>query len=199
MRNTNLQAMIEAAILAALALVIDILPLSIKLPTGGSISFAMIPIFIIAYRWGFKASFLSGLVWGLLQIVAGDASIFTPVQVFIEYFIAFAFIGFAGLFHAPIQQAIANKQKAKTITYIIIATFIGSLARYFWHFIAGFIFFGQYAPKGQSAVLYSFIFNGVTMIGSFVLCAVLLVVLFITAPRLFTGVNKHYINTKNIA
>ncbi|ENQ3107152.1 thiamine transporter [Bacillus sp. 491mf] len=185
MRNTNLQAMIEAAILAAFALVIDILPLSIKLPTGGSISFAMIPIFIVAYRWGFKASFLSGLVWGLLQIVAGDASIFTPVQAFIEYFIAFAFIGFSGLFHAPIQQAIANKQKAKAIMYVIIAAFIGSLARYFWHFIAGFIFFGQYAPKGQSAVLYSFIFNGITMIGSFAMCAVLLVVLFTTAPRLF--------------
>ncbi|MFI8708262.1 energy-coupled thiamine transporter ThiT [Bacillus sp. NPDC077411] len=186
MRNTNLQAMIEAAILAAFALVIDILPLSIKLPTGGSISFAMIPIFIIAYRWGFKASFLSGLVWGLLQIVAGDASIFTPVQAFIEYFVAFAFIGFAGLFHAPIQQAIVNKQKAKAIMYVIIAAFIGSLARYFWHFIAGFIFFGQYAPKGQSAVLYSFIFNGITMIGSFALCAALLVALFTTAPRLFT-------------
>ena len=62
MRNTNLQAMIESAILAAFAMVIDILPLSIKLPTGGSISFAMIPIFIIAYRWGFKSAFLGGLV-----------------------------------------------------------------------------------------------------------------------------------------
>ncbi|SFJ32687.1 MULTISPECIES: energy-coupled thiamine transporter ThiT [unclassified Bacillus (in: firmicutes)] len=199
MRNTNLQAMIEAAILAAFALVIDILPLSIKLPTGGSISFAMIPIFIIAYRWGFKASFLSGLVWGLLQIVAGDASIFTPVQAFIEYFVAFAFIGFAGLFHAPIQQAIVNKQKAKAIMYVIIAAFIGSLARYFWHFIAGFIFFGQYAPKGQSAVLYSFIFNGITMIGSFALCAALLVALFTTAPRLFTSVTMNRTNRKKIA
>ncbi|WP_242217987.1 energy-coupled thiamine transporter ThiT [Bacillus cereus group sp. BfR-BA-01380] len=199
MRNTNLQAMIEAAILAAFALVIDILPLSIKLPAGGSISFAMIPIFIIAYRWGFKASFLSGLVWGLLQIVVGDATILTPVQAFIEYFIAFAFIGFAGFFHAPIQQAIANKQKAKAIMYIIIAAFIGSLARYFWHFIAGFIFFGQYAPKGQSAVLYSFIYNEITMIGCFTLCAVLLVVLFTTAPRLFTSANINHTNRKKIA
>lgn len=59
MRNTNLQAMIESAILATFALVIDILPLSIKISaTGGSISFAMIPIFIIAYRWGFKMAFL---------------------------------------------------------------------------------------------------------------------------------------------
>ena len=104
MRNTNLQAMIESAILAAFAMVIDILPLSIKLPTGGSISFAMIPIFIIAYRWGFKSAFLGGLVWGLLQIVVGDAYILTPVQAFIEYFIAFAFIGFAGLFYRPIQK-----------------------------------------------------------------------------------------------
>ncbi|MGG0239469.1 energy-coupled thiamine transporter ThiT [Bacillus rhizoplanae] len=199
MRNTNLQAMIEAAILAAFALVIDILPLSIKLPTSGAISFAMIPIFIIAYRWGFKTSFLSGLIWGLLQIVVGDAYILTPIQAFIEYFIAFAFIGFAGLFHTPIQQALANRQRTKAITYIIIATFIGSLARYFWHFIAGVIFFGEYAPKGQSAVLYSFIVNGSAMIGSFALCAILLVILFTTAPRLFTSVNMNYTNKKKIA
>ena len=47
MRNTNLQAMIESAILAAFAMIIDILPLSLKLPTGGSISFAMIPILLL--------------------------------------------------------------------------------------------------------------------------------------------------------
>lgn len=161
MRNTNLQAMIESAILAAFALIIDILPLSIKLPTGGSISFAMIPIFIIAYRWGFKMAFLGGLIWGLLQIVVGDAYILTPVQAFIEYFIAFAFIGFAGLFYRPIQKALASNNSnaehssfgsrkdkptskqnngKKALVYIILATFIGSFARYFCHFIAGIIF-----------------------------------------------------------
>ncbi|MEH7220441.1 energy-coupled thiamine transporter ThiT [Bacillus toyonensis] len=216
MRNTNLQAIIESAILAAFAMVIDILPLSIKLPTGGSISFAMIPIFIIAYRWGFKSAFLGGLVWGLLQIVVGDAYILTPVQAFIEYFIAFAFIGFAGLFYRPIQNALlasnANgneqsnlsshkdkpsskqNQGKKVIGFIIVATFIGSLARYFCHFIAGIIFWGQYAPKGQSAVLYSLIVNGSTMLGSFILCTVLLIFLFITSPRLFKSINAYQIN-----
>lgn len=182
MRNTNLQAMIESAILAAFAMIIDILPLSLKLPTGGSISFAMIPIFIIAYRWGFKSAFLGGLVWGLLQIVVGDAYILTPVQAFIEYFIAFAFIGFAGLFYRPIQKALLTSNEnseehsslgsrnekpsakqnhgKKILVYIILATFVGSFARYFCHFIAGIIFWGQYAPKGQSAVLYSLIVNG---------------------------------------
>lgn len=214
MRNTNLQAMIESAILAAFALVIDILPLSIKLPTGGSISFAMIPIFIIAYRWGFKAAFLGGLVWGLLQIVVGDAFILTPVQAFIEYFIAFAFIGFAGLFYRPIQKALLssnensseqsslssqpsskqNKGK-KVLVYIILATFVGSFARYFCHFIAGIIFWGQYAPKGQSAVLYSLIVNGSTMLGSFILCTVLLIFLFITSPRLFKSIGAYQLSS----
>ncbi|MGE7861653.1 energy-coupled thiamine transporter ThiT [Bacillus mobilis] len=195
MRNTNLQAMIESAILAAFALVIDIFPLlSIKLSTGGSISFAMIPIFIIAYRWGFKMAFLGGLIWGLLQIVVGDAIIVTPIQVLIEYFVAFAFIGFAGLFYKQIQQTLINGERKKTISYIILATFIGSLARYFCHFIAGIIFWGQYAPKGQSAVLYSLIFNGSTMIGSYILCTVLLIFLFLTSPRLFKSINAYQLN-----
>ncbi|HDR6311066.1 TPA: energy-coupled thiamine transporter ThiT [Bacillus cereus] len=214
MRNTNLQAMIESAILAAFAMIIDILPLSLKLPTGGSISFAMIPIFIIAYRWGFKSAFLGGLVWGLLQIVVGDAYILTPIQAFIEYFIAFAFIGFAGLFYRLIQKALltsnenseeqsslgSRKDKQnegkKVIGYIILATFIGSFARYFCHFIAGIIFWGQYAPKGQSAVLYSLIVNGSTMIGSYILCTVLLIFLFITSPRLFKSINAYQLNSK---
>ncbi|MBO1625114.1 energy-coupled thiamine transporter ThiT [Bacillus cereus] len=197
MRNTNLQAMIESAILAAFALIIDILPISIKLPTGGSISFAMIPIFIIAYRWGFKTAFFGGLIWGLLQIVFGDAYILTPVQAFIEYFVAFAFIGFAGLFYQPIQQSMANNQGKKAMVYIVIATLIGSLARYFCHFIAGVIFFGKYAPPGQSAVLYSLIVNGSTMLGSFALCTALLMLLFTTAPRLFKSIGAHNLNSKN--
>ncbi|MBO1582369.1 energy-coupled thiamine transporter ThiT [Bacillus sp. XF8] len=211
MRNTNLQAMIESAILAAFALIIDILPLSIKLPTGGSISFAMIPIFIIAYRWGFKTAFLGGLIWGLLQIVVGDAYILTPVQAFIEYFIAFAFVGFAGLFYRPIQKALATSslgsrkdklsskgnQGKKVFVYIILATFVGSFARYFCHFIAGIIFWGQYAPKGQSAVLYSLIVNGSTMLASFALCTVLLLLLFTTSPRLFKSVGAYNMNSKN--
>ncbi|HDR7639321.1 energy-coupled thiamine transporter ThiT [Bacillus wiedmannii] len=196
MRNTNLQAMIESAILAAFALVIDILPLSIKISaTGGSISFAMIPIFIIAYRWGFKMAFLGGLIWGLLQIVVGDAIIVTPIQVLIEYFVAFAFIGFAGLFYRPIQKALLNNEGKKVIGYIIVATFVGSFARYFCHFIAGIIFWGQYAPKGQSAVLYSLIVNGSTMIGSYILCTVLLIFLFITSPRLFKSINAYRLNS----
>ena len=95
----------------------------------------------------------------------------------------------------------ASKQNEgkKVLAYIILATFIGSFARYFCHFIAGIIFWGQYAPKGQSAVLYSLIVNGSTMLGSFILCTVLLIFLFLTSPRLFKSINAYQINANKRA
>ncbi|MGE6259646.1 energy-coupled thiamine transporter ThiT [Heyndrickxia sporothermodurans] len=185
MKTFRLVVLIEIAICAAFALVLDLLP-SIKLSPAISISFAMVPIFVVAFRWGVKASFVSGLLWGILQIVTGDAagSILTPVQGFIEYFIAFAFIGVAGFFRPLIQSSIHEGNRGKIVFWVVIATFFGSLGRYFWHFIAGFIFWGKYAPKGQSAVLYSFIANGTTMIFTFILCAIILGIIISTSPKL---------------
>src|SRR5690625_4826016 len=121
-------------------MLLDFLP-SIKFGPSISISFAMVPIFVIAFRWGFIASTISGFLWGILQIATGDAWILTPMQAFIEYFIAFACIGFAGLFARSIQSNLKDKEKGKALIWIVIAVYIGSLTRYFWHFVAGVIFF----------------------------------------------------------
>ncbi|MGE8203474.1 energy-coupled thiamine transporter ThiT [Heyndrickxia sp. NPDC080065] len=185
MKNFRLVVLIEIALCAAFAMLLDFIP-SIKLSPAISISFKMVPIFIVAFRWGVKAGFVSGLLWGLLKVVTGDAAggILTPLQGFIEYFIAFAFIGIAGFFQPLIQSSIQEGSRRKAVFWAAIGVFFGSLARYFWHFLAGFIFWGKYAPKGQSAVLYSFIANGTSMIGSFILCAIILGILISMAPIL---------------
>ena len=46
------------------------------------------------------------------------------------------------------------------------------------------IFWGSYAPEGMSPFLYSFIANGGTMLGAFILCAIVVVFLISAAPRL---------------
>ncbi|MCA1056105.1 energy-coupled thiamine transporter ThiT [Rossellomorea aquimaris] len=183
MKSLSLVVMIEAALMAAFALILDLLP-SIDFSPSISISFSMVPIFILAFRRGFKASLLAGFVWGVLQVALGNAWIVTPVQMIIEYFIAFAFIGFAGLLVNRIQQSLRSGNKSKLYAWIITATVVGSAARYFWHFIAGFIFFREYAPEGMSPVLFSLFANGVTMLGSALLCTIVLVLLIATAPRL---------------
>lgn len=190
MKKLSLVAMMEIAIFAAFAFVLDLLP-SIKLSPSISISFAMVPIFIIAFRWGVKASFISGLLWGLLQVVLGDAWIATPVQAFIEYFVAFACVGFAGLFAPIIQKHFQHQQKAKGIAWVVVATFVGSFARYFWHFIAGFIFFKEYAPEGMSPVLFSLVANGTTMLGAFFFCSIVLGLLLSVSSKLIIQKNKN--------
>ncbi|MFT4414571.1 energy-coupled thiamine transporter ThiT [Fredinandcohnia humi] len=183
MRNTRLQAMIEASIFAAFALVLDIFVPAIKIATI-SISFAMVPVFIIALRWGYKTGLLSGLIWGLLQLVL-DPEIIHPLQAIIEFVIAFPFIGFAGIFKDSVQSHLKNDKKGIAIVIIVCAIFVGSLARYFWHFLAGFIYWDIYAPEGMNAVWYSFTFNGIAMLGSFISCAVVLLLLILASPRFF--------------
>jgi len=183
MRNTRLQAMIEAAIFAALALVLDLLP-SIKLSPAISISFAMVPVFIIALRWGLKIGMLSGLLWGLLQIVF-DPWIVHPVQAIMEYILAFSFIGLGGIFKSIVQESLTNDQKSKAIFAITFAIFIGSLARYFWHFLAGFLFIEYFAPEIENPAWYSFSLNGITMLATFALCSIILSILTIAPPRFF--------------
>ncbi|RDW19828.1 energy-coupled thiamine transporter ThiT [Oceanobacillus chungangensis] len=181
--NRNLIMMIEASFLAVFALILDLLP-SIRLTPAVSISIAMVPIFIMALRWGVKGGIMSGFLWGLLQVVTGDVYILTIWQFLIEYFIAFAFVGFAGLFYKSIQNALQHQKRKKAVAGIVLAVFVGSIARYFWHFIAGVIFWGSYAPEGMSPYLYSFIVNGGTMLGAAILCAIVLVILINAAPRL---------------
>ncbi|WP_437828039.1 energy-coupled thiamine transporter ThiT [Niallia taxi] len=195
MKKMGLVVLIEIAIFAAIALVLDLLP-SIHLGASGSISIAMVPIFIIAFRWGFKASATAGFLWGLLQIVTGDLQALAFWQVILEYFLAFACIGFAGLFMPTIQSKLKNGEKGAASLVMAVAILTGSAIRYFWHFLAGVTIWAQYAPEGQSALAYSLFYNGVPFIGASVLCSIVTVILLSAAPRLVldrpTGRTGHY-------
>src|SRR5690625_5737528 len=91
MKSNRLLFFIEIAILTALALILDIIPfLKFKIwPAGGSISFAMIPVFIVAFRCGLKGGLLSGFLWGILQIATGNACIVNFWRELIVYGLAF--------------------------------------------------------------------------------------------------------------
>ncbi|WP_409252884.1 energy-coupled thiamine transporter ThiT [Bacillus sp. SCS-153A] len=183
MSKMKLIPMVEASVFAALAVILDLLP-SIKLSPAISISFAMVPIFIVAFRWGLRVGLVSGFLWGLLQVVLGDVWFLTPLQFVIEYFIAFAFVGFAGLLYRPIQKSLKNGDRKRMLLWVITGIIVGSIARYFWHFVAGFIFWGEDAPEGQSAVMYSLIANGTTVVGAIIFCSIVLALLAGSLPRL---------------
>lgn len=152
------------------------------MPNGGSISFAMIPIFIVAFRWGLKGGLLAGFIWGVLQLAFG-AYILNLYQAFIEYGFAFTVLGVAGIFAKPIQKSLKEGKVVKRLVYITLGVFIGSGLRFLAHFYAGIVFWGDTAPEGQPVWLFSLIYNGSYMLPSFILSAIVVFFLFIKQPK----------------
>jgi thiamine transporter len=178
--------MTEIAIFAALALLLDLVSgfvFSRIWPQGGSVSIAMVPIFLMAYRWGIKGGMLTGFLLGLLQIVSGTAWIATPIQGLIDYFLAFTVVGFTGLFMNKFVNHFKKGNRLKANLYGVVGMFVGSLLRFICHFITGIVFFESYAPKGQPVALYSLVYNGTYMLASFILSAVVVMLLYSAASK----------------
>lgn len=186
MRNRKLLLMLEIAIFGALGYVLDFIAFS--MPQGGSVSLVMIPIVLMAFRRGLGAGLLTGLAVGLLQLVTGRVYIvplsfgFAFTQVTLDYLVAFASVGFAGLMRSFYLKNLRNGTKGQVVAAIVAGAFIGAFLRYLVHVIVGILFFKEFATG--NVYLYSFGYNATYMFPAFLLTAFICSVLFIAAPRL---------------
>lgn len=142
MKNTTqIRFITEVAVFSAIALVLDFIAgwySNFIWPLGGSISIAMVPIFIMSFRWGLKGGLLTGLVVGSLQILwANPAEAPHPLQIILDYPLAYTLVGFSGLY----AKKIANSENAAKLYYITIAIIVGGVLRYIPHVISGYVFF----------------------------------------------------------
>jgi len=184
--RSNTLFIAEVAVFTALAYLLDFVAGIVSLriwPQGGSISIAMVPIFLIAYRWGIKGGLLTGFLLGFLQFILGFSQVYTIVQGIIDYFIAFTVVGSAGIFAPAIKKSINEQNNVKWMAYVISGAFLGSALRYFCHVISGIAFFGEYAPKGQPVAIYSLLYNGTYMLPNFIISATITIVLISALPK----------------
>ncbi|MGX7109024.1 energy-coupled thiamine transporter ThiT [Facklamia miroungae] len=181
-KNKNVLLLVEAAIFAAVAVVLSLLPTNFG--SSLTISLGMVPLTILSLKRGVKWGIFCGFLWGLLHFPLGNVYFLGVSQVFIEYVIAFAFAGFAGLMSERFYHS-TNK-----VWPLISAVFIGTFARFFWHFIAGYIYWGSYAPEGWSPLYFSFVMNGASALMTAIVSAIILFLIYQTAPRLFQRKNS---------
>lgn len=114
--------------------------------TGGTITlFSMLAIMLPAYWFGPAAGIMTGLAYGILQVVI-DPYLVTPMQVMVDYIFAFAGMGICGFF--------SDKKFGLAKGYIA-----GVLARYVFAVISGAVFFGEYAWEGWDPLPYSLAYN----------------------------------------
>lgn len=182
MRNSNVRFLVEVAIFSALAYLLDFLAFKIW-AQGGSVSLSMIPVFLIAFRWGMKGGLLSGLLYGALQLLT-TTYIYSIPQAIMDYIVAFVVLGLAGLVSGRIKEALKYDDKGKVSMYIVIGAFIGSFLRFIAHFIGGIVFFGDYAPEGTPVAVYSLLYNGSYMLPAFILCSIVLILMVSSSKRL---------------
>lgn len=161
MNRSRLLALVETAVMVALAVLLASIKVY-KLPQGGSITAgSMVPILLVALRHGPGWGTLAGVATGLINYIM-DPFFAHPVQFILDYPVAFGALGLAGF--------AANRGNTA-------AAWIGSLAlggRFLAHVVSGAVFFAEYAPKGQSPWVYSAVYNGSYMLPELVISGVLL-------------------------
>lgn len=152
--------LVTSALLLGLAVVLQQFSI-FHMPQGGSVTAgSMLPLILIACRFGVGVGALAGFVCGMISIVQ-DPFILHPVQVLFDYPLPFMAMGLAGLCRNQLYWG-------------AVLAFAG---RFLCHFISGVAFFGSYAPEGISPVLYSLVFNGSYLSAELVICCLILKIL----------------------
>lgn len=162
MKKVNFSARMMAHIGLALALAAILHAFKLyHMPQGGSVTLgSMIPILLIAFFYGAETGYLTGFLYGMINLIQ-DPFILHPVQVLFDYPLPFMALGLAGYFKGR----------------YLVGTVVGIIGRFLFHFISGIVFFASYAPPGVSPYLYSFLFNASYLGVECIICLVLMRVL----------------------
>lgn len=146
----------------------------IDFPWGGSATLlSMLVICLPGYLFGLGAGLMTGVAYGVLQILI-DPYILFPLQLVVDYLLAFGALGLSGLF--------ANSKNGLLKGYLV-----GILGRYVFVVLSGWIFFAEYAWEGWAPLPYSLVYNGIYI---FAEAAITFVLLAIPAVRKGIGAVK---------
>jgi len=153
----------EGTVIIALTVILkDVLPPIYRLPQGGSVSVAgMVPLLWFSLRRGLRSGLEASAIYGLVNMVLPGSYIVDPVQGLLDYPIAFAALGLAGMFRK----------------YPLVGVGVGITGRFLAHFTAGVWFFSEYAPAGTHPVLYSAIYNGSYLIIELIISAAIMYII----------------------
>ncbi len=164
------------AVALALAMVTSMIKI-FRFPFGGSVTlFSMLFICLIGYFYGPGTGILTAVAYGVLQFILGPY-IYTPIQVIVDYPLAFGALGLAGLFW-------------KSKNGLLKGYIIGVVGRWVFSVISGWVFFGEYAWDGWAALPYSLCYNG-----AYIFAEAIITIILISIPPVKKAINY----VKNLA
>ena len=149
MQNERTKKLVVTGLMLAIATVLSLFKI-IQFPAGGGITVcSMLPLAILAYRYGVKWGLLSSAIYGYIQILTGATS-FSAIFLLgdgseiwwkaivislLDYVIAYMMLGFSGLFRNGTRPALN----------FAFGTALAVFLRFAVHVVSGAIFYGSYA------------------------------------------------------
>ena len=176
-RSLTIRRLCEGALLIACAELLGFLPLY-RMPWGGSVDLAMLPIFVFCTRWGFGPGMLVSVTHGILQTLFEGGIAIGWQSIIGDFLLAYAVLGVAGLFW-----------KRKHAFYL--GVLVGSLLRFLVHYVVGATVWASLMPEtffGMTMTtpwMYSAIYNGIYMVLDCALALIVGALLMRTSAKIY--------------
>ena len=185
LKSNPIRWMTETAMMLSIFIILGVISRYSSMmlwPQGGSIGINFIIIVICFYRLGFWSPLI---VWFFGIIISSAFTgffIINPWQFILDY----CFPLFALIFGAFMIYFIKNIYWS-----ILIFSLSSCIINFIFAVVSGALFFSQYAPVGQGAIIYSLIYNVTYMIPSYCLSAGILLIFFPLFKRFFILKNMY--------
>ena len=170
--HKKLRALSEGAILIAMAEILSFLPLY-KMPWGGSLDLAMLPIIVFCVRWGFGPGLIVSFAHALLQTLFEGGIAIGWQSIIGDFIVAYTVLGLAGLFKGKFFPA----------------TVVACAARFLVHYVVGATIWAEYMPETffnmtmTTPWIYSALYNGAYMLPDMIVILVVGAILLKTPAK----------------
>lgn len=160
-RRTTLM-LTESAVMIALAFILSFLKV-VDMPYGGSVTaFSMLPIIIIAFRYGTGWGLATGFAFSLLQMLMGLSSLSYATSaaaavaiILLDYIVAFTVLGLGGAFRSVIKDQ---------GTAMALGALFACVLRYICHVVSGCTVWAGVSIPTSDGLIYSLGYNATYMI-----------------------------------
>ena len=174
--HRKVRMLTEGALCIALAEILSFLPLY-KMPWGGSVDLAMLPIILFCVRWGFGPGVVVAFAHAVFQTLFEGGIAIGWQSIIGDFILAYTVLGLAGLF------------KGKFVP----ATIVACVARFLIHYVVGATIWAAYMPDTffgmtmHSPWFYSLLYNLAYMLPNIAITLLIFAVAYKPLGKYLTG------------
>ena len=170
MLKTKTLKLTESAVMLALATILSFLAV-VRMPFGGDVTaVSMLPVLVVAFRYGTPWGLLTGFTYSLIQMLLGlnnlqyaTSAAAVVAIILLDYIVAFSVCGFGGLF--------SKKIKDPTLA-LPLGAVIACALRFICHVISGCTVWAGVSIPDVAGLTYSLSYNSAYMIPETILTVI---------------------------